>query len=131
MTAFTDLIINDGQSTPVARTFKAKALIDGMWNWWYEVAGSAALGYPSIKSKTTFSRNPNGGTRHEFQLRIPVLDVSTPASPKVGHFHQCVITITTADRGTAAERSDLLAYVKNFLASSRASEIVVGLDPPR
>lgn len=131
MTAFNDLALADGLSTPVSRTFKAKAEIDGYWTWWYELSGGVALAYPSVKSKTTFSRNPNGGTKHEFVLRIPVLDATAVGSPKVGHFHQATVTITTADRGTAAERADLLAYVKNFFASTRASEIVVGLDPPR
>lgn len=131
MTAFTNLVLNDGLATPVARIFKAKAEIDGRWTWWYELASGIAQAFPYINTRTLFARNPNGATKHEINIKIPVVDTSVAGSPRPSHFHQVSIVVTTSDKGTAAERADLVAYTKNFVASSRFSELVLDMDPPR
>lgn len=131
MSAFTNIVLLDGQPTPVSRTFTAKAEIDNRFTWWAEEGLGIALAYPSITTRTVFARNPNGATKHECVIRVPIVDTSTPGSPKLSHFHQVSITVTTADRGTLAERSNLHAYAKNFLASARFLELVRDLDPPR
>lgn len=132
MSQFTNLALLDGLATAVSRTFSAKALIDGRWTWWYEAAGLNTLAYPSITTKTVFAKDPNGVTRHEINVKIPATESAVAGvAPRIAYFHEAKLIVTTSGRGTIAERSDLLAYVKNLLASTRLTEIIVNLDPPR
>lgn len=131
MTAFSDLTLADGQATPINRTFKATALIDGKWTWMYQPAGSTPIGYVTLKSTTTFSKDPNGITTHKFSCRVPFVETPEGEAPRVPYYCEIDVNVKTSGRSTAQERKDLLAYVHNFLASSRASEIVVDGDPPR
>ncbi len=130
MSNFSDLVLFDGLPTPVSRTFSAKAQIDGRWTWWYQLASGIAQAFPSLTSKTLFAKGANGATKHEFVLRIPVVDTSVAGSPRFSHFHQVIMTITTSDKGTDAELADLVAYTKNFVASTRFNEIVRERAPP-
>jgi len=132
MTAFADLVLNDGLTTPVARTFKARANVGGKWTWKYELGGAPSMGYPTCTTQTYFSKDLNGVNRHEFITRIPTPDtVVAGVAPKLAYFCEARTSFTTSERSTAAERGDLLAFHANFLASVRAKEIVVQNDPPR
>lgn len=131
MSQFTDLTLADGQATPVNRTFKALALIDGSWTWVYTPAGVTPIGGITIKSATSFPKDPNGITQHKIRCRVPFFEQPVGEAPRVPYFCEIDVTVKTSGRSTSQERKDVLAYVKNFLASTRASEIIVDGDPPR
>lgn len=125
--SFNDILLHNGASTPVLQTFKAKALVDGRWTYWNELPGVAQLGYPSITERSLLSKSGNGATKHEINFKIPVLDTSSTGSTRVGRFHAVSVVVTTADAGTAAERADLLAYVKNYFASEPVHDLIVNI----
>lgn len=131
MTAFADISLADGQSTPVSRTFKAIALIDNSWKWSYAPPGTTPVGYVNLYSSTAFPKDPNGITTTKFKCRVPYFEQPAGEAPRVPYFCEVDIVFKTSGRSTSQERKDLLAYAKNFLASARASEIVVDGDPPR
>jgi len=131
MSSFTDTTLYDGLSTPVLRTFKAVANIDGRWTWVYVPSGSIPLGAHTLKTATAFPKDPNGVTQHKITLRIPFVEQPSGEAPRTPYFCEIDIVVKTSGRSTAQERKDLLAYAKNFLASARASEMVVDGDPPR
>lgn len=131
MSAFTDLQLYNGLATPVQVLFKATALIDGHWTWYYAPSATTPIGYHMLRSKTTFPKDPNGVRREEFRIRIPYFEAPAGEAPRSPYFLEVDVQFKISGRSTAQERKDLLAYAKNFLASTRASEIVVDGDPPR
>lgn len=131
MSAFADLVLADGQASPVSRTFKAVAEVDGYWTWSYIPSGGLPLSAVTVRSRTTFPKDPNGVTRHEVQIKLPFVETPANEAPRVAYYEEVSLTVKTSGRSLLQERKDILAYVKNFLAHTRASELVVDGDPPR
>lgn len=131
MSSFNDLAISDGNTTPVSRTFKAVANVDGRWRWVYLPSDVSPAGAITLHSRTYLPKDPNGVTKHEFELMVPFVETPVGAAPRVVYFCEAKLTINTSGRSTLQERKDLRAYLANFLDSTRASEMIVDGDLPR
>lgn len=119
--------INDGQATPVARTFAPVAVAPANSVFAEKTSGVSA-GYKTLSyglSMATASRPTN---RVPVSLTFPVLQtvngVSTVAY--VGRFKGDFVI---PDAMTAAERADLHAFVANALAHANLKAAVKDLDP--
>lgn len=131
MSAFASIILADGAATPVNHTF-SPVTIDG--------AGVAKLadrstgipiGFPvvtmSIRSPSKTSRN----FKVVAKVVVPTLEVTSPSTatgiqpaPTKAYEHFGELSFILPDRGTEAERANVLAYVKNLIASSVFSDAV-------
>lgn len=125
MSAIAALTIADGLATPVNRTFNPVNIDQlGVAKWANRESG-IALGYPVV----TFSlRNPSKTSRNykvTAKLVLPVLEVTSPSTstgiqpaPTKAYDLLATVDFVLPERSTVAQRSDLLAYLKNFLGNA-------------
>lgn len=130
MPALAALTINDGQATPVAHTFSPVRLDEKGVATFFDRSGGVAIGFPRL----TFSmKEPIGqitaGTDSSAKKRsyksILTIDVPTmestsaatgtgiPPAPTVAMIHSSRTEFLLPERGTLANRNDLLAYTVN------------------
>lgn len=127
MTLFADLTINDGKATPVAHIFKVK-LNDNMVSLWEDRVGGVPVGYGIVKMTTKDTATVR---KVEIAIAIPTLEAVSGANPagftpapKVGYTHRANIEFILPQRGSVAERVDILAYAKNFLALAMSTAVI-------
>lgn len=124
MTAFANITINDGQATPVAHTFTARRIADGLAKW-QDISSGIAVGFPTV---TASLREPVPGTKDPMYKAVVVIKVPkletvnastysgiTPAPTKA---YECMakIEMSFPERSTTADRKDLRAYTANAMA---------------
>lgn len=128
MPAFANLVIADGQATPVNHTFATKTN-DQRVTVWEDRIGGIAIGYPKIKAKTSES---DVIRRVKFDISIPVLEAVSGANPS-GFTPAAKVAYTVPFNGefllptrcTLADRDNILAYARNFLALTVMKNVVV------
>lgn len=124
MGALASVVLNDGQGTPVAHTFTPSRIVDGVAIL-NDMSGGIALGYPRI---THLVRPPNKGTRNwkiTAKVILPVLEVTSPSTssgiqpaPTLAYNLEGHVEIILPERSTLAERKNLNAFLKNYLANA-------------
>lgn len=135
-----DLAINDGQSTPVLKTFKARGVKTDL-ALWLDMSNGVDIGLPSI-TQSTRKRTKGGAPANVTEVRIltPVLkaisgsDGGYTPQPAVSHTPWAKLELIGPVVSSAAERKNLFAYVKNLFALPDASNPVyqayVNFDSP-
>lgn len=121
MPSFADIILNDGQATPVAHTFKVK-LNDLKQSVWEDRVGGIPVGYAVITVKTEDSASVR---KVRIWVTIPTLEAIsgvnasgyTPAQKKA-YDHRSYQEFFLPQRGTAAERKNLVAFHTNLLLNT-------------
>lgn len=128
MPAFANITISDGQAIPQSHTFSPKTN-DQRVTVWEDRAGGIAIGYTKIKAKTSESDTIR---RVKFDLSIPVLEAVSGSNPsgftpaaKVAYTVPFNGEFLLPTRSTKADRVDILAYVRNFLALAVVNNVVV------
>lgn len=126
MTAIAALTIADGQATPVNHTFSPVNIDQVGVAKWADRSGGIALGFPTL----TFSmRQPaTKGSRNyrvTAKVTLPVLEATSPSTstgiqpaPTKAYDLLATLEFVLPERSTLAQRNDLIAYVKNFLANA-------------
>lgn len=134
MAAFADMVLADGQATPVNHTFKARR-IEGTLAKWQDISGGIAVGFPSltVSSREPLKNSPN--FRVNAKVVVPVLETisgnnyaGVTAAPQKAYDVVCDMSFIMPDRSTQAVRKDVLAYVKNLLANATIAAIITDLD---
>lgn len=127
MTAFADITINDGKATPVAHTFKVK-LNDNMVSLWEDRVNGVPLGYALVRLTT---KDTASVRKINVAITVPTLEAVSGANPagftpapRVAYTHRFNGEFIMPQRGSTAERVDLLAYAKNFLALSLSTAVI-------
>jgi hypothetical protein len=135
MTTQTSVVLNDGQSTPVAKTFLARGA-DLRLATWKDTSSGISIGMPTITLSNKDSDGNNGAFRVEVRIKVPVLETIsgdaggyTP-SPKVAYNMFFKGEFVCPSRATLQNRKDLVAFAKGLLAHAVLSETVVDFDPP-
>lgn len=128
MSAIASMTINDGAATPVAHTFAPVNIDASGVAKWADRVGGIALGFPVI---TALVKTPNGTSRnYRVSLKIvtPVLEVTSPSTstgiqPAPTKAYDLIGTVefVLPERSSLAERKNLLAYVKNFMANANVT----------
>lgn len=126
MTAIAALTIADGQATPVNHTFSPVNIDSAGVARWADRSGGIALGFPVLTASTkTPAAKGSRSYRHTFKVVVPVLEVTSPSTatgiqPAPTKAFDLIFNgeFVLPERSTLAQRNDLLAYVKNFLANS-------------
>lgn len=143
MPAFGNVVINDGQATPVAKTFKPVDIDVNNVSHYAETSGGIPLGYGRIgvSLRTPSGRAASGTSSKDrnykilFKLQVPTLEVTSPSTgsgiqpaPTVAYQTVANLEFTVPERSTLAERKDILAYAKNLLSNALATSVVVDLE---
>lgn len=134
MSAQTNLVLNDGQSTPVATTFSARGA-DMSLAAWKNITSGISIGFPAITISNRESKGSNGTYRVEARVTIPILEVIsgdaggyTP-SPKVAYTMLGKVELISPNRATVQNRKDLRAFVSNLVANALMTETFVDFNP--
>lgn len=121
MPTFADIVLNDGQATPVAHTFKVK-LNDMMQSLWEDRVGGIPVGYATVTVKT---EDTSSVRKVRLWVTIPTLEAIsganasgfTPAQKKA-YDHRSYQEFFLPQRGTLAERKNLVAFHCNLLLNT-------------
>ncbi len=135
MTAIAALTLKDGQATPANHTFSPVNIDSAGIARWADRAGGIALGFPVV----TFSlRNPTKASRVykvSGKIVLPVLEVTSPSTasgiqpaPTKAYDLTATIEMMLPERSTAAQRADLMAYAKEFLANTVMAQAVASFE---
>lgn len=134
MTAFADLTLNDGLATPVAHTFKARR-IDGIVAKYQDISGGISIGFPTILVSSREPVNGNDNFKVVTKVNLPVLETisgssyaGVVAAPQLAYTLAYSAEWILPGRSTLAARKDLLAYVKNLMASAVVTALIQDQD---
>lgn len=125
MSAIAPIVINDGKATPVAHTFAPVTINSAGVASWADRSGGISIGFPQL----TYSlKNPTTGSRSyklTAKVVLPVLEQTSPSTatgiqpaPVVGYNLLANIELVLPERSTLADRNDLIAFVRNYLANA-------------
>lgn len=125
MTAIAALTLNDGAAAPVAHTFNPVNIDQAGVARWADRSGGIALGFPVVSFAM---RNPTKASR-SFKITAkvvtPVLEITSPSTgtgiqpaPTKAYDLIANVEFVLPERSTLAERKNVLAYLKNYLANA-------------
>jgi hypothetical protein len=135
MAAIANVVINDGQGTPVAHTF-SPAAIKGDIATWFDRSGGIAVGYPML-SVSLRAPLAKGARVYKATVKIlsPTLEVTSPSTgsgiqpaPTKGYDCTFIGDFLLPERSTKPNRADILAYAKNALAHATIKTLVEDLE---
>lgn len=134
MSNLSDIIVNDGKSTPVAHTFKPASIKDGIATFEDRVSG-IAIAYPRFKFSMRDPISPSGAYKHKTRLSLPVLKAATganaqgyTASPSVSHAFFGNLDLNIPALSTLDERKDFLAYMRNMINHATFADQVLNYE---
>lgn len=135
MPAIGNLVINDGQATPVAHTF-APVGVEANVAKHADRSGGIPVGYGIV---TIGMRNPGNGQggvyKASIKVLIPSLEQTSPSTatgiqpaPSVAYTTAAHLDFLLPARGTLLDRQNILAYVKNALSNASIVSVVTNLE---
>lgn len=129
MASFANIVIADGQTTPVNHTFAVKSN-DNRVSKYEDRVGGVPIGYGKLTFTVTDVNKYN--RRVALSIEIPVLEAVSGSNPSgftpaaaVAYYNKVDISFVTNNRSTVQNRKDILAYAKNALALAMVSSVVV------
>jgi hypothetical protein len=141
LAARANIVINDGQATPVSHTFNPTSgdgNVPGVSVISYEDrSGGIKVGFPLIQVSTRMPTRTNKNHKVTFTVKRPVLETVSNSTvsgiapaPTVSYDVVAKIDFVLPERSTIDARKDLLAYVKNLLANATITSAVQDLESP-
>jgi hypothetical protein len=139
MPAQANIILADGQTTPVNHTFNPNGAIGqadkSVVAEWQDRSPSAKVGFLTITEQYK-PTNGNGMEKFRFVIDAPVLE--TPGSTVVGFEPKptkafstlAVIEIMAHERASAQNLKDIVAFVKNFTAHTYFKDSIENRERP-
>lgn len=127
MPALSNLVLNDGQATPVAHTFRPKS--NDLRTTVYEDRSiGIPIGFPRIVINTEDTPVIRKVT---YAVSVPTLEAPaganaggfTPAA-KVAYTHRANVEFKLPQRGTAQERKNLKAYLTQLLITRLVADMI-------
>lgn len=136
MAAIANIVINDGQATPVAHTFYPQASDpDAVYR--ESLSGIALIGNGTMKATVKLSSAAEGLNRVRLVLALPALETVTAqnsagytAAPKVAYTNTASMDFILPNRGTTAQRKDLRVLCSNLLLNAQVIDIIENLNRP-
>lgn len=133
MAAIVALTLNDGQTTPAAKTFTPMDCTSELATWTDRSSG-IAIGMPTV----TFSTVVKSGqtTRIKAKVSLPVLETISgdaggyTARPQVAYVCLGTVDFAFPERSTLQNRKDVAAFVRNFLANAVVTKAVEEFERP-
>lgn len=127
--SLTNLVLADGQSTPVNHTFSwdTEHPVAG----WTDKVGGVAIGYPKVTIGRSLPSRKRRSYKTTFRVEVPVLEAISGdvngyvAQPKVAFTELFEGHFTSPDRSATSHRADLHAYVRDLLSKAMVKAMVV------
>lgn len=124
MTAIAAITLNDGQATPVAHTFSPVDIKNGVASW-ADRSGGIAIGFPVISFSNRIPTKGSPSFKMTAKVVLPVLEQTSASTatgiqpaPTVAYNLIAQVDLVLPQRCTLANRKDLIAYVRNYLANA-------------
>lgn len=135
MPQVSDIVLNDGQGTPVAHTFKPTRLASSVNAFLFEDrAAGVKAGYNTIRVET---RSTPNASKIDIVLTVPRLAVTAPSSgtgvqpnPVRAYAELVRLTITRPDALEQTIANDAYAFLKNMLANLQVQSWIKDGDSP-
>jgi hypothetical protein len=134
MAAFANLVLADGQTTPVNKTFTPTGLVPV--TKWQDKTGGIAIGMPEVTISDKMADGVDGSYKINARIRLPVLEVISGSdggytpSPKVAYTCIGVAEFTFPKRSTLQNRKDVKAFLKNLLSDAVMTTAVENFELP-
>lgn len=135
MAAVGNIVINDGQGTPVAHTFSPTAVTTEVVTY-HDRVGGIVLGYPEL---TLGQKMPNGvgSIKQTLRISVPTLETVTGSTgegfapkPTLAYKERAFVEIYHDPRSSLQERKNLNAYLKNALTNAAWTTLVENFEMP-
>jgi hypothetical protein len=131
MAAASNIVVSDGQSTPVAHTFSPARKDGGLVIYEERTTANTPKGFYTLGLSQTSPKASNSVIRTKLSLEVPieVLDSTTGlySYPSSMRFSIDVLMPKTV---TADQRNDIAAYLKNICAHATIDAMIADLDAP-
>lgn len=145
MPQLANVVINDGQATPVAHTFSPVRIDEKGVASLFDRSGGIAIGFPRLAISIKEPINPvkagvaSDAVKRNYKcvitIDVPTLESTSAATgtgiapaPTVAYVHAARLELLLPERGSLANRNDLLAYVRNALNDTTIKSIVQNLE---
>lgn len=125
MTAIAALTLNNGETTPVAKTFSPVNIDQAGVAKWADRSGGVALGFPTV---TYSMKTPNQSSRAyklTAKVNLPVLEQTSPSTatgiqpaPTLAYNVLATVEFAMPERSTQQQRKDVRAFMANFIANA-------------
>lgn len=136
MSQVSNIVINDGASTPVAHTFAPSRVAPDLVTYQDRSAGVVA-GFNILTIGTRYADKKNGAQKVTVRLALPTLAVTAPTTstgiqPVPVAAFECFasVELVLPSASSSQNRKDLLTLVKNLLSHQVLTDAVVDLNPP-
>lgn len=127
MASFADIVLNDGQAVPVAKTFKVK-MNDNMVSVWEQRDLGVPIGYAIIRVQTKDTATVR---KVSLSIAVPTLEAVSGANPsgftpapKVAYTHRVNAEFILPQRGTTQERKNAKAFLTNLLGNATITSMI-------
>jgi hypothetical protein len=143
MAAVAPIVVNDGQATPVAHTFTPAGPDRNGVQYYKDVSGGIAIGFPQITIDLREPRpaGPSGASvssrvyRATVKVVLPILENNVVNSwsgilPSPTKSYDLVFRgeFLLPERSQLAGRKDLFAFVKNLMADTVMTKLIQDLE---
>lgn len=131
-----NIVIADGASTPVNHTFNpvTRGVNLAIYK---DKAPGITVAYPSIEMSDRWQKNADGSYKVNWKLSVPTLATTAPTTstgiqpaPTVGYTCWATGTFTVPNQASLADKKNIYALAKNFLALALMKDIVESQDFP-
>lgn len=136
MAAVGNIVINDGQGSPVAHTFSPSVVQSDMVKY-HDRAGGIVLGYPELSIGQVLPANGQGSIKQTFRISVPTLETVTGSTgegfapkPTLAYKERAFVEVYHDPRSSIQERKNLNAYLKNGLAHAAWTTVVENYELP-
>lgn len=135
MATFANIVLKDGQATPVNHTFATAYRRDNELGWADRSAGVLA-GFRAISLVARPGTAQNAGTRISLKVKDPRLavlginDQGIQPLPMKAYENLCELTFMLPNGSDRQSRQDILAYVANLLANDQVKDSIIDLAMP-
>lgn len=130
MPTFGNVVINDGQGTPVAHTFAPVNLIGNAANFADRVGG-ISVGYPTILISLTPPSKTSRLYKARLRIVVPTLETISNSTmsgiapaPTKAYDSTVDMMFFMPERSTLSDRKNILAYAKNLLAHATVTSVI-------
>jgi hypothetical protein len=132
MPAIADITINNGESTPVAKTFEPIGIDANQVATYAETSTGVPLGFPEISLSSR--KSGNGTIRVKVNIALPVLESATGVNasgyepaPAVAYYNRANTEFIISPRSSTEDRADLLAFCQNLADHAVIEALVLDL----
>lgn len=129
-----NLVINNGASTPVAKTFSpVQELPIAIFK---DKTGGISIGMPAVTISTSAASAKRPSNKWNVRVSVPVLETAAGAGSggytppaKVAYTLLADVNVVAPDRSTADQRADVLAFAYNALQTAMVKGVIKDLNP--